>query len=86
MEATQIDTNNNLATLETSVGEINTSLAGILHYLEEMGHAPPMTDTIAATTGNLRNTNGDLCSEVAANNDTYAVDSELDDVDTHDRR
>jgi hypothetical protein len=57
LEATQIDTNSKLATLETSVGEINTSLAGILQRLEEMGRAPkvvtplrPVMATFAITT------------------------------------
>ena len=85
LEAAQIDTNNQLATLETSVGEINTSLEEILQCLEEVGHATLVANTIAATNGNLRNNNDDLCSEVAANNDNYAADSELDDVDTCDR-
>ena len=50
-----------------------------------MGRAPPVADTIAATNGNLRNNKGNLRSEVAANNDNYAANSELDDVDACDR-
>lgn len=39
METAQIDANTRLATLERSIGDVNTSLAGILCRLEKMNKA-----------------------------------------------
>ena len=83
LEAAQIDTNSKLSSLESSLGIVNTSLAGILDRLERMdqaGHDRPAR--------RYHNSHITIGSAAASEDEVeYAADTELEDgVNGHPHR